>query len=81
MGTPHRGADAASWTNFVARALRTGTPNISLLSDVRKSSETLRQISQQFVEHGSTIKIKTFYETEKLRYMNSLVYFLGQKGF
>ena len=82
MGTPQRGADAASWANFVARAvkaLQTGTSNTSLLSDLRKNSGTLRQISQQFVEHGSTIKMKAFYETKKLDYMNSLVYFLWTK--
>ena len=79
MGTPHQGADVASWANFVAGALRvvqmiTAT-NTSFLSDLKRNSETLEQISQQFVERGSTIKMKTFYETRKLDYMNCLVYF------
>jgi hypothetical protein len=85
MGTPHRGADAASWANFAAQALKAlqmGTAtNRSLLSDLRKNSETLRQISQQFVERGSTLKMKTFYKTNKLDYMNCLVYFLWKIGF
>jgi hypothetical protein len=80
MGTPHRGADAASWANFVAQALKAlqmGTAaNRSLLSDLKKNSEALRQISQQFVERGSTLKIKTFYETNKFDYMSCLVCFL-----
>jgi hypothetical protein len=80
MGTPHRGADAASWGNFAAQALKAlqmGTAtNKSLLSDLGKNSEVLKQISQQFVERGSTLKIKTFYETNKLNHMNCLVYFL-----
>ena len=67
FGTPHRGADAASWANFAAQALRAlqmGTAtNTSLLSDLRKNSETLGQTSQQFVERGSTLRMKTFYET------------------
>ena len=84
MGTPHRGADVASWANLAARAFRalhmnTAT-NTSLLSDLEGNSETLKQISQQFVERGSTIKMKTFYETRKLDYMNCLVCFPWRKG-
>ena len=81
MGTPHRGADAASWANFAARAFRTlqmsTATNPSLLSDLKRNSETLRQISQQFVERGSAIKMKTFYETIKSDYVGCLVCFLG----
>ena len=82
LGTPHRGADAATWANFVAlafRALQMGTSTNSLRSlhsDLRKDSEILRQISQQFVERGSTLRMKTFYETNKSDYMNCLVYYL-----
>ena len=83
MGTPHRGADAAAWADFAAQALRalqmgTGT-NTSLVSDLRKNSKTLSQISQQFVERGSALKIKTFYEGKKMDYMNCLVFFPGIK--
>ena len=79
LGTPHRGADTATWANFVAQAsgaLQMGaTTNRSLLSDLTKNSEILRQVSQQFVERGSTLRMKTFYETKKSDYMNCLVYF------
>ena len=79
MGTPHRGANVASWAKFAAQALRAlqmGTAtNKSLLSDLRKNSKTLAQISQQFVERGSTLRIKTFYEGNKMDYMNCLVFF------
>ena len=82
MGTPHREPDTASWTKFVSRAfeaLRMDTAtNISLRSGLGKNSEVLQQISQQFVERGSTIRMKTFYETMKLDYMNCLVFFFGQ---
>ena len=78
MGTPHRGANAASWATFAAQvlnALGMGT-NPYLLSDIRKNSETLRQISQQFVERGYTLVMKTFYETIIMDDMNCLVYVL-----
>ena len=78
MGTPHRGTDTASWGNFAAQvlnAVQMGTAtNPSLLADLERNSETLRQISRQFVERGSTLVMKTFYETIKLNYMNRLVY-------
>jgi hypothetical protein len=80
MGTPHRGANAATWAGFAARALQATQMNTAtnsrLLSDLKGNSETLRQISQQFVERGSAITIKTFYETEMLNFMNSLVFLL-----
>ena len=85
MGTPHHGADVATWANFAARAFRalqmSTATNTSLLSDLRGNSATLKQISQQFVERGSAIKMKTFYETKKLDSMNCLVYFPWKKGF
>ena len=81
MGTPHCGTSTATWGNFAAQVLKAvqmGTAtNPSLLADLKKNSETLRQISRQFVEHGSTLTMKTFYETMKLDYMNCLVCFLG----
>ena len=81
LGTPHRGSDTATWANFVAQAfgaLQMGTTtNRSLLSDLTKNSEILSQISQQFVERGSMVRMKTFYETKKSDYLNCLVYFLS----
>lgn len=77
MGTPHRGADVAYWTDFLARALYsaqlgTGT-NSRLLPDLKKNSKTLSDISSQFVERGSSLQIRTFYEIEKMDYTNVLV--------
>ena len=78
MGTPHRGASAASWGDFFARALQALqiNTNRNLLSDLQKNSEALWQISQQFVERASTLNIKTFYETRRSDYVNCLVYIL-----
>ena len=85
MGTPHHGADVVAWANFTAWALKTlqmsTATNTNFLSDFKGNSETLRQISQQFVERGSTIQMKSFYETRKLDYLNSVVYFPWKKGF
>ena len=78
MGTPHTGTNAASWGNFAAQVLKAvqmgAATNPRLLADLEKNSKTLRQISRQFVERGSTLVMKTFYETIKLDYMNHLVY-------
>ena len=78
MGTPHRGADGAFWANFTARALESlgNASSTGMLEDLQKNSVTLGQISQQFVERGSTLRMKTFYETIKPDSMNSLVYLL-----
>ena len=77
IGTPHRGAGVASWANCAAQAFRalqmSTTINPSFLSDLRRNSGTLKQISQQFVERGSAIKMKSFYETIKSDYVNCLV--------
>jgi len=77
MGTPHRGSDVAFWTDFLARALHiaqfgAGT-NKNLVSSLKKNSRLLSDISDQFVERSANLQIRTFYEMEKLDYMNILV--------
>ena len=84
LGTPHRGADAATWANCVAQAFEAlqmgNSTERGLLSDIRRNSEILRQISQQFVERGYSLRMKTFYETKKSDSVNCLVYFRSGKG-
>lgn len=67
----------AYWIGFVTRALHTaqlGTgTNSKLLGALEQNSSKLSDISQEFVERGAELQIRTFYETEKLSYMNSLV--------
>lgn len=77
MGTPHRGSDVAFWTDFLARALHVaqfgaGT-NKNLVSSLKKDSRLLSDISDQFVERSANLQIRTFYEMEKLDYMNILI--------
>ncbi|KAI9857467.1 MAG: hypothetical protein M1813_008217 [Trichoglossum hirsutum] len=77
MGTPHRGSNVVSWTDFLARALYaiqvgTGT-NKDLLSILRRDSKVLSDISRQFIDIGAKLQIRTFIETELLEYMNCLI--------
>lgn len=70
FGVPHRGSDLAYWSTFAARLLKTvqlglGT-NKSYVEALRKNSQTFADISQSFTERAEPLKIRTFYETEKL---------------
>lgn len=70
FAVPHRGADMAYWANFAANLLQItqlgfGTNN-SFVHSLKRNSETLADISQQFIERGARLQIRTFYETEKL---------------
>lgn len=70
LGVPHNGIDSAWWANFVGKALRgasIGTStNTALVADLRRGSNTLINISKQFVDRGKDLKIYTFYETQRL---------------
>ena len=76
LGIPHRGADVAYWANFPAKLLKYGLGgyggNTAFPNASEKDSQTLRDISEQFVKRAAPLKIRTFYETEKLG--NLLVY-------
>jgi hypothetical protein len=77
LGTPHRGSRVASWSSIVASAARaaqlgTGT-NSGLVTVLSSNSNTLWDISTQFVERAEGLQIRTFYETELMEAMSSLV--------
>ncbi|KAI9767544.1 MAG: hypothetical protein M1840_005581 [Geoglossum simile] len=70
LGVPHRGSDLAYWGTFAANLLYItqlgfGT-NPAFVDALRRNSETLANISEQFIERGSRLQIRTFYETDKL---------------
>ena len=69
LGTPHRGSDGAWWGSIVAnivKDLSIGTStNPRLLSDLKKDSSSLGNISSQFVHRTKGVRIYTFYETKK----------------
>ncbi|KAI9740439.1 MAG: hypothetical protein M1834_005019 [Cirrosporium novae-zelandiae] len=70
FGVPHRGADIAYWGRFVANLLDYGQlglkVNKNLIDALVKNSPTLANISRQFVERGTQLQIRTFFETEKM---------------
>ncbi|CZR43810.1 uncharacterized protein FPRO_07273 [Fusarium proliferatum ET1] len=77
LATPHRGSSFAAPAEFAsmvlcAAQLGTGT-NKKLVASLRKNAELLWDVSSQFVDRASGIHIKTFYETDSLPYMSSLV--------
>jgi hypothetical protein len=70
FGVPHGGSDIAYWGNFAANLLKItqlgfGT-NTSFVEALKRNSATFADISQQFSECGANLRIRTFYETEKL---------------
>jgi hypothetical protein len=68
FGVPHRGSEVAYWGNFAANLLKMpllGNTNTKFVAALQKNSETFANISQQFIEHGSSLQIRTFYETKK----------------
>lgn len=70
FGVPHRGSDIASLGKFAAKLLEVaqlgfGT-NTAFVEALTRNSDTFAHISQQFIERGADIPIRTFYETDKL---------------
>ena len=70
LGVPHKGSDSAWWATFAARALKgasLGTStNTALVTDLRKNSTTLTNVSKQFVDRAKGLAVYSFYETQKL---------------
>lgn len=65
MGTPHRGADVAYWSNMlgkIANGILPGSLRTNLLEDLEPKSKTLGEICSQFVERGKRLQIFSFYE-------------------
>jgi len=74
MGTPHGGSDIAFWTSHASRLIHAATlgtrTNKDLLQVLRKDSEFLESLSKKFALQNQSLKILSFYETEKLSFMN-----------
>lgn len=69
FGVPHRGAQAAYWANFAAKVIKVallGGTNTNFVAALQQNSRTFADISQQFIERGASLGIRTFYETEML---------------
>jgi hypothetical protein len=70
LGTPHRGSDAAYWATYAANVLKVlqlgrGT-NTFFVSALQRNSTEFANISQQWIERAAPLRIRTFYETERL---------------
>lgn len=70
LGVPHKGSDSAWWANFAASALKAASigtsTNTALVADLRKDCSTLTNISKQFVDRTTGLKLYTFFERQKL---------------
>ncbi|KAK9774282.1 putative Ankyrin repeat protein [Seiridium cardinale] len=77
MGTPHRGSGLAQWGSILGSMLRAASvgnsTNSQLTKDLEENSRVLSVISESFIDRGQDLKIYSFYETEKLDYLNTLV--------
>jgi hypothetical protein len=68
LATPHQGTTLASWATLlsnVVNAVSLGQASrTQLLQDLRARSETLMEISRQFVQRSVPLKLMTFTEQE-----------------
>jgi hypothetical protein len=77
FGTPHCGSDLARWGSVFANILRSASFGIStnarLVKDLQSNSDVLRHISKSFAERGKGLEIVSFYETDRLDFLNCTV--------
>jgi hypothetical protein len=77
MGTPHGGSDIAFWASYAGNlinAISFGTrTNKDLLGVLRKDSTFLGCLSQKFILQSRSMRILSFYETEKFPLLNCRV--------
>ena len=83
LATPHRGSGVAApgeLASRILRAARFGTAtNAELVASLRRDGEMLWDLSSQFVERAIGLQIRTFYETEPMLFMSTLVCPLGSR--
>jgi hypothetical protein len=77
FGTPHVGSSSADFGKVVASILKASTLGIStntkVVNDLKKNSPALYEITQSFVDRSKALHIITFYETEKMDFLNAQV--------
>lgn len=77
FGTPHRGsqfASAATVFGSIVKAASFGAnTNIQLSRDLEPDSRMLEQVSDGFVDKAKSLRIFTYYETQRLSFLKSLV--------
>ncbi|KAJ4319205.1 hypothetical protein N0V84_006487 [Fusarium piperis] len=77
LGTPHRGSDLASWGTMLSAMLKAASFGTStdtqLPKDLEPDSRDLERISQSFKARSAGLRIYSFYETEKMDFMKTVV--------
>jgi hypothetical protein len=70
FGVPHRGSDVAFWADFPVKITKYASigfrGNDKFLDALKRDSKDWRELSESFVERGADLRIRTFYETEKI---------------
>ncbi|PTB68629.1 hypothetical protein BBK36DRAFT_1166530 [Trichoderma citrinoviride] len=70
MATPHRGSNLGYWDSIGPRLIRAASLgfkcNTKLIKDLKVDSEMLKRISDSFAYRGASLKIRSFYETERM---------------
>ncbi len=70
LSVPHKGSNSAWWADFAASALKGASvgrlTNTELVANLRRDASVLTNVSKQFVDRARSLKIYTFYETQKL---------------
>jgi hypothetical protein len=79
FGTPHTGSSIASWSTILSKILRAASlgtsTNTQLSKDLESNSKILDKISKSFVERGKRLEIFSFYEVDKMEFLNFRVGF------
>ncbi|KAM0228216.1 hypothetical protein ACHAPO_010864, partial [Fusarium lateritium] len=77
FGTPHGGSSSADFGKVLASILKASTlginTNTKVVNDLKKNSQALYEITQSFVDRSKALHIVTFYETEKMDYLNAQI--------
>jgi protein SERAC1 len=77
FGTPHRGSSLANWStvlgNIASFASGGSQTNWKLSQHLQTKSEQLHQISKSFVDRAKALQIFSFYETDKMDFLNQRV--------
>jgi hypothetical protein len=70
LGVPHEGSRFADFGHTLASALKVATlgtsANNALLAGLKKDASLLYNISNQFMDRGTDLKIYTFFELKKM---------------
>lgn len=77
FGTPHRGSSLANWStvlgNIASFASFGSKTNWKLSQNLQTESGQLQEISKSFVDRSKALQIISFYETDKMDFLNQRV--------